>query len=56
MHCIVGTVICDLLFNWVSIYLYLEIAQFFLTNLIKTMLSLVHFLGKPYIALIEPQP
>jgi hypothetical protein len=33
MHCIVGVIInCDLLFNWVGIYLYLVTANKSLTN------------------------
>jgi hypothetical protein len=37
MHCIVGIIIiCDLLFNWVGIYLNLVIANKILTNLIKS--------------------
>jgi hypothetical protein len=33
MHCIVGVIInCDLLFNWVGIYLYLATANKILTN------------------------
>jgi hypothetical protein len=33
MHCIVGVIInCDILFNWVGIYLYLETANKILTN------------------------
>jgi hypothetical protein len=33
MHCIVGVIInCDLLFNWVDIYLYLGTAYKTLTN------------------------
>jgi hypothetical protein len=33
MNCIVGVIInCDLLFNWVGIYLYLVIANKNLTN------------------------
>jgi hypothetical protein len=35
---------CDLLFNWVGIHLYLVIANKILTNLLKEMLSLNHFL------------
>jgi hypothetical protein len=34
----------DLLFNWVGIYLYLVIANKILTNLLKAMLSLNHYL------------
>jgi hypothetical protein len=45
MHCIVGFVSnCDQLFYWVGIYLYLVIANKILTNLLKAMLSLNHFL------------
>jgi hypothetical protein len=36
MHCIVGIINCDLLFNWVGIYLYSVIANKFLTNLFKS--------------------
>jgi hypothetical protein len=33
MHCIVGIIMnCDLLFNWVGIYLYLVTANKILTN------------------------
>jgi hypothetical protein len=35
---------CDQLFNWVGIQLYLVIANKILTNLLKAMLSLNHFL------------
>jgi hypothetical protein len=35
MHCIVGSIKCDLLFNWDGIYLYLVIANKNLTNKIK---------------------
>jgi hypothetical protein len=35
---------CDQLFNWVGIYLYLVIANKILTNLLKAMLSLNHYL------------
>jgi hypothetical protein len=39
MHCIAGVIInCDLLFNWVDIYLYLVTANKILTTL-KAMLS-----------------
>jgi hypothetical protein len=31
---------CELLFNWVGTHLYLVIANKFLTNLLKAMLSL----------------
>jgi hypothetical protein len=50
LHCTVGFIInCDQLFNWVGIYLHLVIANKFLTNLLKVMLSHNHFLfGKPY--------
>jgi hypothetical protein len=48
LHCIVGSIIIivtyDLLFNWVGIYLYLVIAKEILTNLLKSMLSLNHYL------------
>jgi hypothetical protein len=45
LHCIVGFVIkCDLLFNWVGIYLYLVTANKILTNLLKAMLSLNPYL------------
>jgi hypothetical protein len=44
MHCIVGFIInCDLLFIWISIYLYLVIANKILTNF-KAMLSFNHTL------------
>jgi hypothetical protein len=50
MHCIVGFIINrDQLFNWVDIYLHLVIANKILTNLLKSMISLNHFLfGRPY--------
>jgi hypothetical protein len=49
MHCIVGVVInCDLLFNWVDIYLYLVIANKTLTNFKKQCSALTIFFGKPY--------
>jgi hypothetical protein len=45
LHCIVGFIInCDQLFNCVGIYLHLVIANKILTNLLKAMLSLNHFL------------
>jgi hypothetical protein len=45
MHCIVGfTIKCDLLFIWDGIYLYLVTANKILTNLLKAMLRLNHFL------------
>jgi hypothetical protein len=45
MHCIVGLSInCDLLFYWDGIHLYLVTANKILTNLLKAMLSLNHFL------------
>jgi hypothetical protein len=45
LHCIVGfIIICDLLFNWVGIHLYLVTANKILTNLLKAMLSLNHSL------------
>jgi hypothetical protein len=45
MHCIVGFIIhYDQLFNWVGIHLYLVTANKILTNLLKAMLSLNHFL------------
>ena len=46
LHCIVGFIIInyDILFNRVSIYLHLVIANKILTNLLKAMLSLNHFL------------
>jgi hypothetical protein len=45
MHCIVGFIInCDLLFNWVGVYLYLVTTNKILTNLLKAMLSLNHYL------------
>jgi hypothetical protein len=41
---IVGFIIhYDQLFNWIGIYLYLVIANKFLTNLLKAMLSNNHF-------------
>jgi hypothetical protein len=50
LHCIVEFIInCDQLFNWVGIYLYLEIANKILTNIFKSNAEpkpLV--LGKPY--------
>jgi hypothetical protein len=56
-HCITGFIInCDKLFNWVGIYLHLVIANKILTNLLKAMLSLNHFLlGKPYTSHEPPQ-
>jgi hypothetical protein len=43
LHWIVGFIInCDQLFNWIGIHLYLVIANKFLTNLLKAMLSLNH--------------
>jgi hypothetical protein len=45
LHCIVGIIInCDLLFSWVGIHLYLVTANKILTNLLKVMLSLNHYL------------
>jgi hypothetical protein len=45
LHCIVGYIInCDQLFNWVDIYLHLVIANKILTNILKAMLSLNHYL------------
>jgi hypothetical protein len=45
VHCIVGFIInCDLLFYWDGIYLYLVIAKKILTNLLKALLSLNHYL------------
>jgi hypothetical protein len=43
LHCIVGIINCDLLFNWDGIYLNLVIGNKILTNLLKAMLSLNHF-------------
>jgi hypothetical protein len=40
MHCIVGFINCDILFNWVDIYLYLVTINKILTNLLKAMFSL----------------
>jgi hypothetical protein len=50
LHCIVGFIINgDKLSNWVGIYLHLVFANKNLTNLLKGMLNLNHFLfGKPY--------
>jgi hypothetical protein len=36
LHCIMGIFICDLLFNYVDIYLYLVIDNKILNNLIKS--------------------
>jgi hypothetical protein len=57
LHCIMGfSINCDQLFSWVGIYLHLVIANKFLTNLLKAMLSLNYFLfGKPYTS-HEPPP
>jgi hypothetical protein len=46
MHCIMGSIIIvtyDLLF-WVGIHLYLVIANKILTNLLKAILTLNHYL------------
>jgi hypothetical protein len=49
MHCIMGVIInCDLLFNWVGIYLYLVTTNKTLTNF-KSNAALTIFFGKPYI-------
>jgi hypothetical protein len=55
MHCIVGIFNCDLLFNWVGIYLYLLNANKILTNLFKSNAQSSPFFGKPYIT-YEPPP
>jgi hypothetical protein len=44
LHCTVGLIINDLLFNWDDIYLYLVTANKTLTNLLKATLSLNHYL------------
>jgi hypothetical protein len=45
MHRIMRFIInCDLLFNWVGIYLYLVTANKTLTNSLKAMLSFNHYL------------
>jgi hypothetical protein len=45
MHCIVEFIInCDLLFNWVHIYLYLVTANKIFNNLLKAMLNLNDYL------------
>jgi hypothetical protein len=45
LHCIGRFIInCDLLFNWVGIQLYLVTANKILTNLLKAMLNLNHYL------------
>jgi hypothetical protein len=50
LHCIVGFIInSDLLCNWIGIHLYLVIANKKLTNLLKAMLNLNHYLSLHYI-------
>jgi hypothetical protein len=45
LHCTVGFIInCDILLNWVGIHLYIVTANKILTNLLKTMLSVNHYL------------
>jgi hypothetical protein len=45
LHCIVRIIIdCDLLFNWVGIYLYLVTTNKILINFLKAMLNFNHFL------------
>jgi hypothetical protein len=45
MHCIVGVIInCDILFNWVGIYLYLVTTTNKLLPTLKAMLGFNHFL------------
>jgi hypothetical protein len=49
MHCIVGVILnCDLLFNWVGIYLYLVSVNKTLTNFKKQCSALTIFFAKPY--------
>jgi hypothetical protein len=57
LHCAVGFIInCDQLFNWGGIYLHLVIANKILTNLLKSMLGLNHFLlSKSYTSHEPPQ-
>jgi hypothetical protein len=45
LYCTVGFIInCDILLNWVGIHLYIVTANKILTNLLKTMLSVNHYL------------